>query len=407
MRLEDIQEDTLYFNRSDMFTVLDMQRRAADQEINEINPDALLNTPTDDLVARIVDKYELEVPVLLRDDAVLDPPREITLTIHDYGRTIHPTGTLLTLHVPFTGDPGMFWIQPTSFDSAPPSGTLNGQELVLRMRGQKLDGPAVEKHFNSVLDDFERYFGWQRSSAEQFLPELTQRARQAIEARKARLLADKNLAASLPFKIRPRADSPKTYVAPVTRKNITLRPSSATTPFKPEPTMDVAIYEEILDTMENMTLVMERSPTAFKEMGEEAIRQHFLVQLNGRFEGAATGETFNFDGKTDILVRVEDKNVFIAECKFWGGPKAYLETIDQLLGYLSWRDTKTAVVIFNRNKDFSNVLKSILETTETHPQKKRGPEKLGATRFRYTFSNPNDANRELTVTVMVFDIPQS
>jgi hypothetical protein len=127
--------------------------------------------------------------------------------------------------------------------------------------------------------------------------------------------------------------------------------------------------------------------------------------LNGRFEGAATGETFNYEGKTDILVRVDGRNIFIAECKFWSGPKAYLETIDQLLGYLSWRDTKTCVAIFNRNKDFSNVLKSIRETTETHPNKKKCPDVLGETRFRYTFSNPNDANRELVLTVMAFDIP--
>jgi hypothetical protein len=32
--------------------------------------------------------------------------------------------------------------------------------------------------------------------------------------------------------------------------------------------------------------VMERSPSAFASMGEEDIRQHFLVQLNGQFEGA-------------------------------------------------------------------------------------------------------------------------
>jgi hypothetical protein len=200
-------------------------------------------------------------------------------------------------------------------------------------------------------------------------------------------------------------DAPKTYVAPVTRKNVIQRPAISA-PFKPEPTMDRAIYDEILDIMHSMTLVMERSPNSFAKMGEEDIRQQFLVQLNGRFEGAATGETFNYEGKTDILVRVDGKNIFIAECKFWGGSKAYLETIDQLLGYLSWRDTKTAVVIFNRNRDFSNVLKSILESTENHSNKKKGPEKLSETRFRYTFSNPVDANRELLLTVIVFDIPQ-
>lgn len=41
--------------------------------------------------------------------------------------------------------------------------------------------------------------------------------------------------------------------------------------------------------------------------------------------------------QTDILIRVEDKNIFIAECKFWAGAKLLCDTIDQLLGYLSWR----------------------------------------------------------------------
>jgi len=45
-------------------------------------------------------------------------------------------------------------------------------------------------------------------------------------------------------------------------------------------------------------------------MDEESIRQHFLVQLNGQYEGQATGETFNFEGKTDILVRSEGKKHF-------------------------------------------------------------------------------------------------
>jgi len=405
MRLEDAENAILYFSRTNMFTVLEMQRAEADKAINAINPDALLNTPTDDLVKKIVGTYKLDIPVLQRDDAHMDEPREIAIAKNDYGRTIHVQGTILVLHVPFTGDVGMFWVQPTTFDYAPPSGNLNGQELVLKMRGSNLSSEAVEKQFNSVLDDFDRYLNWQRPNADNFVSELKQRARGEIESRKARLLADCNMVANLPFKIKARAGAPKTYVAPVTRKNVIQRQTPTTTTFKPEPAMDAAIYNEILDIMHSMTLVMERSPTSFAKMGEEDIRQQFLVQLNGRFEGAATGETFNYEGKTDILVRVDGKNIFIGECKFWSGPKAYIETIDQLLGYLSWRDTKTAVVIFNRNKDFSNVLKSILETTEIHPNKKRGPEKLGETRFRYTFSNPSDANRELILTVMVFDIP--
>lgn len=110
-----------------------------------------------DLVKTIVDKYKLDIPVLKRDEAHLEEPREITFAKEDYGRTIHVQGTILVLHVPFTGDAGMFWVQPTNFDSAPPSGDLNGQEMILKMRGSNLTSQTVEKHFNSILDDFERY----------------------------------------------------------------------------------------------------------------------------------------------------------------------------------------------------------------------------------------------------------
>lgn len=63
-------------------------------------------------------------------------------------------------------------------------------------------------------------------------------------------------------------------------------------------------------------------------------------------QGKATGETFNRAGKTDILLREGDRNVFIAECKFWKGPKAFGEAIDQRLGYTMWRDSKTAILVF-------------------------------------------------------------
>ena len=76
----------------------------------------------------------------------------------------------------------------------------------------------------------------------------------------------------------------------------------------------MAEYEEILRIMKNIAQVMERSPHEFAGMGEETLRSHFLaVQLNGVYEGQATGETFNFEGKTDILIRVDGKNIFIRD----------------------------------------------------------------------------------------------
>jgi hypothetical protein len=404
MRLEDVENTVRYFSRTNMFSILQMQRESADKTINGFNPDALLNTPTDDLVKKIVDMYKLDVPVLLRDEARMEEPREITISVQDYGRTIQQQGTILILHAPFTGDAGMFWVQPTSYDSAPPSGNLNGQEMVLKMRGTNLNSDAVAKHFNSVLDDFERYLNWQRPNADNFLTELKDRARAEIESRKARLLADRNMVASLPFKIRARGGA-QTYVAPLKRTPIRVQRTATSGPFKPEPTLAESDYQHILKVIEGMTKTMERNPSTFTKLDEEALRDMWLVPLNGHFEGAATGETFNAAGKTDIIIRVEDRNIFIGECKIWRGPKYLTEAIDQLLSYLTWRDTKTAIIIFNRNKGLSAVLASAQETVNAHPHRKHGPEVEGETRFRYVFGNPADPSREVVVTILVFDIP--
>jgi hypothetical protein len=200
----------------------------------------------------------------------------------------------------------------------------------------------------------------------------------------------------------------QTFAAPEVRKKIApTLPSASSSPYKPEPTLSNADYEHILGVLQNMVEVMERSPSAFVTMDEESIRSHFLVQLNGHYEGQATGETFNYEGKTDILVRSEGRNIFIGECKFWSGPKMLTDTIDQLLGYTSWRDTKVAVVIFNRNKDFSRVLTAISETAKAHSNFKR--ELVGSTEtvFRYCFFHKDDRNRELFLSILAFDVPQA
>ncbi len=155
-------------------------------------------------------------------------------------------------------------------------------------------------------------------------------------------------------------------------------------------------YEYILNVAQNMAIMLERSPSTFGKLGEEEVRDHFLVQLNGHFEGQATAETFNHHGKTDMIIKYKDRNVFITECKFWNGAKVFSDTIDQLLGYTSWRDTKTAIFLFNKNKDTSKVLKQIHELVKAHPNYKReSPGRLDETRFRFILHQPGDTNREI------------
>jgi hypothetical protein len=139
--------------------------------------------------------------------------------------------------------------------------------------------------------------------------------------------------------------------------------------------MEEAEYQHILGVMESMAHVLERSPKAFHNLDEEGLRTHFLVQLNGHYEAG-------HGGKTDILVRSDDRNIFIAECKFLGGPAKLTDTIEQLLGYLLWRDSKTAILVFNRNRNFSNVLAAIPQAIMVHPNFRHDDGKGGETGFR-------------------------
>ena len=164
-------------------------------------------------------------------------------------------------------------------------------------------------------------------------------------------------------------------------------------------------YERILELMSNLTRVMELSPSAFRDLDEEDLRTHFLVQLNGQYQGKASGETFNVAGKTDIIIREEERNIFIAECKFWSGPSGLKKAIDQLLSYTSWRDTKTAILLFNRGRQLSTILPKIQETAKQHPFCRRELDYRSETGFRFVFQHPDDSGRELTLTIIAFEVP--
>ena len=173
------------------------------------------------------------------------------------------------------------------------------------------------------------------------------------------------------------------------------------------PDKDEDQYEKILNLIENAAESMEKNPSIFSKMGEDALRTYLLGILNSCYEGQAIGEAFNCQGKTDILINSEGRSLFIAECKVWKGCKSLIAAIDQLLSYTSRHYTKVAVVIFSRNVHFSEVLKSIkLLSSKDHPNFKCELGQRSEISFQFIFSHPKDPNREITLTVMAFDVPK-
>ena len=396
-----------------MHLLLEEQRKAVRKEVASIDENRLLNTSVDDLCAYFVDKYQFHPPVLLEDqikadrkEAQIDVSNDFDRFIPDPSRPFYVPGIKVILEVPFEGDASFFRVKPSTFTSMPPVADIWNNTLLLSLSGTDLTLESTKPQFDRSLGEIKNYLNWIADDAKPLNDELDALARQAIESRRQQLLAAKNLVASLGFPLKRRDDAPMTYASPeVRRKAVPELPKASTAPFAPEPTVDMENYEHILKVVSSMVQVMERSPNAFRNMKEEDIRSHFMVQLNGQYEGNATGETFNLYGKTDILIRVQDHNIFIAECKIWNGPKPLLESIDQILGYANWRDTKTAILLFNRNKNFSQILETIPKTVESHPKYKRRREYASETGFRFTLGHRDDENRELLLTILAFDVP--
>ncbi len=371
-----------------------------------LTEERLLGTPMDDLVEHFAKKHLVEMVVVDRDGTTVADHGDVSVQKYDFGRTYTGSVHGVAFSVPFSGEPELFRYQGSMSTSMWPRAEVAAGALRITVVSEHADAQTVRQKLMSELDLIRQYLGGVAPMVSEYNQKVGSEIRSRLEARKKRVLESKSLVANLGFPVQARGQ--QAVPVPLSRKRITpALPPLSTSSFQPEPAISEEDYESILRTMQQMTLVMERNPASFAAADEETIRTHFLVPLNANYEGAATGETFNGNGKTDILIRVEGKNVFIAECKFWKGPESLSKAIDQLMGYLSWRDTKCAIVVLVRDTGMSTVLSKVPGVLQGHPLFKRPKPAPEHTWFRGVLRHPSDENREAVVTVMVFHVPNT
>lgn len=359
--------------------------------------DEILLRPTEDIVAELIDTYSLRVPTIYPDRA----------EVVEQGEAPGSPGTLrIVFAVPFDGQPGLFDLQPSSHQLQPFNGAVKDGELRFTIS----QGDASKESIKAALDEqvvlYETELTQLRKDLQQFNAGLASDVTGLVEARKEQLLKARDVLASLEFPVRKREDA--VIPVPVTRRIHVSQPAQAASgPFAPEPEVSKSDYEEVMASTRSMGLVMERAPGTFSGLAEEGIRDFFLALLNFGFRGDAMGEVFNGGGKTDILIRVREKNVFIAECKVWYTPKRFEEeALDQLLSYLGWRDTKCAILLFVHDRDVSDVRDAADAIIRGHGCfKRRETGAVGELERRYLLHWPGDDRRELHLTLQVFAVP--
>ena len=405
------------FRDSDTFTTFRNLLDKVTSEINSLDNEYVLKASPTELEQYYIEKMLINPLVLHVDERYIKNQSGTQIDVsHDFRRAVFPDeravvkGTRLDIAIPFEGDPMLWQIRASTFSTCGyPDIEIHGNEVVFSVsfpddsaESEKLRS-EIERHTQSLIDAV----GYLKRDVDNHNNSAPNTIHQAFERKRKLAQSAIGAVAELGIPVK-RRDTQPTFTIPAKRREIpTKRPTVATGKYEPEPVLDEKEYEHILEILRSMSLVIERSPSSFASLDEEAIRDHFLLQLNGHYEGGATGETFNASGKTDILIRVDNRNVFIAECKFWCGPKAFGEAVDQLLGYLTWRDSKCALLVFNRIKDSSAVRLKMHEIMESRSEHRKTVFYHPGGDSRYVLVKESDPGREITVTAQLYDIPSN
>jgi hypothetical protein len=373
----------------------------------------ILNVSEKDYLDHIIDKYSIIPPILHLHkkeveigDAQIDVAGRFDYAVDRDEGPRYVKGTTVKVSIPFEGNPKLLNLQLPSTYYQSPKGSIDRNRINLTYSRLPQDHNTIKGELANDTKRLECCFTELRSIIEQFNSSLESIGKEAISKRKTKLLVDSNLVESLGIPLKKIDGDSPTYTIPLARKKIVaVKPAVVKKRFTPEPTMLPDDYEAVLELIKHLSLVIERNPHTFVSMKEPDIRNIILVLLNAVYQGTATGETFNGTGKSDILIRYEGQNLFVAECKFWKGEKQLLEAIDQLIGYVAWRDTKTALIMFNRKKDFTATLSKLQEVTKNHKCYKKYLGVSEETVFRYRFCRPDDSNREFFLTILAFIVP--
>ncbi len=385
------------------------------EEIDRLDNDYVLKASQAELEQHFVSKASRQPVVLHTDQRYIEDQSGTRVDVsRDFRRAVFQgeplvvQGTCLEIAIPFEGDPALWRIRPSRYT---PSGYPkidvrdDSIKLTVAFADDAADPDGLKRIVESQIESLAGAVSTLQSDVASHNASVPGIIKYAIERKHKRALKATNAVAALGIPVKRTAGPPAYTIPTKRRKTPTRLPPVATEQYKPEPVLDDAEYQHILRVTGRMSIVIERNPKTFASLDEKSIRDHFLLQLNGHYEGDATGETFNASGKTDILIRVEDRNVFIAECKFWRGPQSFSEAIDQLLRYLSWRDSKCALLIFNKRRDSSAVEEKMHGIMTERPEHRKTLAHDADGDSRYIFVKESDAGRQIIIATQLFDVP--
>lgn len=379
----------LFHDRGDLSPQLRGQEQRALDAVKNIAPNIVLTTPEADLVDQLYDEHKVD-PLELHIERKYSPTGVASTKIDvrgggyrdfydGYGPT-HVDGTRYELAIPFDGEAVLFDLQPSNRSTMFPRAEIRGRDVVLVYEGMNpANAEAIKAQLEQQLLLLRGYVEWSAQECRAYNERLRPGLVAAVRQWREKLLHDRQVEASLDYPVKRRGDPDPTLdiAVPRRRREVPVVSRAPAKGFAPEPAIKPEVFADIVSVIRSLGLAAERFPDTFGKMPEPVLREILLVVLNNQF-GPSGGELFSRSGKTDVAILSDNGAVFIAECKFWSGEKGFDEAIDQLLGYLVWRDTKSALVLFVRQKNVSDIQEKAQQRLREHGRFKRQVEDVAS-----------------------------
>ncbi|MYC38102.1 MAG: hypothetical protein F4X66_14485 [Chloroflexi bacterium] len=244
----------LLFHTYDLRQTIENQAHGLANEINSLSENEVLNASQEDMVKYLVEKWIIN-PLAVDEsgvhidygDSQIDVSGDFRRVIFDRSRPFYITGTRVTFYVPFTGDSVLFKCQPSTFSLSPPRATIRSNELVFTYDLTKEQTPGVKGTFERDLDQTLVHAERVNAEVVNFNTALPGNTRQRLDARREKLLQDRNLVESIGFPLRRTQNPPSTFVtSDVKRRVAPQKPRASSGPFIPEPTLEMSEYDHCL-----------------------------------------------------------------------------------------------------------------------------------------------------------------
>lgn len=405
----------MIFSKGRILEVFQKSMNAIQASIDYETENYILNANVKEYTEHLESKHKLDIPEL-HFELVNADSYETEVPAEYFPRTFNVyegknyKKEVIQFFIPCSGNISLLAYRPASIISLGGGGhfEIKGDSIVAEFINFSNNVEEINRNYQNEVNGVHSNYNHLKNDINTFNDALRSHIEGVFIQRKEKILSKNNLLSSLGVPLRKKENVTTTFSIPKPqlREKIVVKPTVNDKGFKPEPTLDNENYQKILKIINDIGKNFERMPSVYKDKGEEDLRDHILMTLDPNFEfGSASGETFNKTGKTDIQLRYDSSVVFIAECKFWSGSKNYLSTIDQLLGYLTWRDNKSSIIVFVKQKDFSSILSKVESETIKHSNFLSFVGNTDENWFNYRFHINGDRNREVQLAVQVYNIP--